>query len=237
MEVLGPMKTLVLFDIDGTLVVTAHAGIRGMNAAFERLHGRAGALDGVPIAGRTDLAIFRDAFARLDLPWTPDSVRRVRETYFEQLVREIARPLPPEAGHFGVLPGVEATLSAMESDPRWVVALLTGNFARGAEIKLGHFDLWRRFAFGAFGDDHFDRRELMPVAIARAAEAGITPERVVVIGDTPLDVDCAKAHGACAVAVATGSYSTAELGAAGADLVVDRLDGLALGELTRLLAA
>jgi phosphoglycolate phosphatase-like HAD superfamily hydrolase len=136
-----------------------------------------------------------------------------------------------------VLPGVESLIAAMEAESRWIVALLTGNFARGAEIKLGHFDLWRRFAFGAFGDDHFDRRELMPVALARAAAAGITPDRVVVVGDTPLDVDCARAHGALAVAVATGSYSVDELTATGADLVVERLDAVGVSQLTRLVAA
>jgi phosphoglycolate phosphatase-like HAD superfamily hydrolase len=230
------MKTLVLFDIDGTLVVTDRAGLRGMNAAFEGLHGHRDALAGIPVAGRTDRAILRDACTRFGIPYTADAVNALRDAYVERLVGELARPLRPGA-RFGVLPGVESLIAAMEADSRWIVALLTGNFARGAEIKLGHFDLWRRFAFGAFGDDHFDRRELMPVALARAAAAGITPDRVVVVGDTPLDVDCARAHGALAVAVATGSYSVDELTATGADLVVERLDAVGVSQLTRLVAA
>jgi phosphoglycolate phosphatase-like HAD superfamily hydrolase len=230
------MKTLVLFDIDGTLVVTDRAGIRGMNAAFERLHGHRDALAGIPVAGRTDRAILRDAFDRFDIPCTAEAMATLRDTYFEHLVEELARS-PRAQARFGVLPGVERLIAAMEADSRFVVALLTGNFARGAEIKLEYFDLWRRFAFGAFGDDHFDRRDLMPVALERAGDAGIRPSRVVVVGDTPLDVDCAQAHGAFAVAVATGSYSVADLTATGADLVVERLDAVGVRELTELVAA
>ena len=74
---------------------------------------------------------------------------------------------------------------------------LNRNFeVRGAAffIKLQHFDLWRRFAFGAFGDDHFSRRDLLPVAVKEARRTGLAPSGVVVIGDTPLDVDCAQAN-------------------------------------------
>jgi phosphoglycolate phosphatase-like HAD superfamily hydrolase len=109
------------------------------------------------------------------------------------------------------------------------VGLLTGNYRRGAAIKLGHFGLWERFAFGAFGDAHADRRHLVPVAIAEAERAlgvRIPPARVVVIGDTPLDVDCAHAHGAVAVAVGTGPFSTAELAASNPDLVLETLEDL-----------
>jgi phosphoglycolate phosphatase-like HAD superfamily hydrolase len=95
---------------------------------------------------------------------------------------------------------------------------------RGAEVKLGHFDLWRRFSFGAFGDDHLDRRDLVPVARQAAAARGITPGRVVVIGDTPLDIACAHAHGAAAVAVATGPFTPDAL--SHADLVVETLECL-----------
>ncbi len=118
------------------------------------------------------------------------------------------------------------------------VGLLTGNFEPGARIKLGHFDLWRRFRFGAFGDDHLDRRALVPVAIARAREAGVpavADGRVVVIGDTPLDVDCARAHGARAVAVATGPFNRAALEATGADVVVNTL--VEAGDLASWLVA
>ncbi len=126
----------------------------------------------------------------------------------------------------GVLPGVPEMLAQLESRDDVVTGLLTGNFIAGAEIKLGHFDLWKRFAFGAFGDDHSERRALVPVAVAAAMRAGHTsfpPDRIVVIGDTPLDVDCAHAYGARAIAVATGMYSIDVLKECNAALTVATL--------------
>jgi phosphoglycolate phosphatase-like HAD superfamily hydrolase len=217
------MTVLVLFDVDGTLVQTAHAGVRGMNAAFARLYGRDGALDGIPIAGRTDRAIVADAFVACGLPWADGELDRLRAAYLDELRLEIARPT---TAPMGVLPGVPALLDALSARGDVHVGLLTGNFRGGAAIKLGHFGLWRDFHVGAFGDDHLDRRALVPVALDEARRAGLGdpgPDRVVVIGDTPLDVDCARAHGARALAVATGSYEMAALIEAGADLAVDSL--------------
>jgi phosphoglycolate phosphatase len=225
-------QTLVLWDIDGTLLHTLGAGVRGMNTAFERLYGRAGALDGLAIAGRTDLSIVGDAFRRLGLEAAPAEVTQLRDAYFAELRVELTRP---REGFFGVLPGVHAALDAMAASDDMAVGLLTGNFVGGAEIKLGRFDLWRRFTFGAFGDHHLDRRDLVPVAVKAAEAQGIVPGRVVVIGDTPLDIDCARAHGAIAVAVATGPYRTAQL--ADADLVVDTLEALTLEQISRLVAS
>ena len=115
----------------------------------------------------------------------------------------------------------------MSADGAPPLGLLTGNFARGAAIKLGHFGLFERFAFGAFGDDHVDRRDLVPVALDAARRSGVhveSPARVVIIGDTPLDVECAHAHGARAVAVATGPFSPTDLERAGADLILETLE-------------
>jgi phosphoglycolate phosphatase len=225
-------KTLVLFDIDGTLLQTLGAGIRGMNAAFGRLHGRPDALDDLAIAGRTDLAIINDAFAKIGVPATRVNVLAVRDAYFAQLGTELERPAD---AFFGVLPGVRTLLDELEGRDDVAVGLLTGNFVGGAEIKLGHFDLWRRFGFGAFGDDHVDRRDLVPIAVAAAKAKGISPGTVMVIGDTPLDVACAHAHGAMAIAVATGPYTTEQL--ADANLVIETLEGLTPGWLTDLDAA
>jgi phosphoglycolate phosphatase-like HAD superfamily hydrolase len=221
------VSPVVLFDIDGTLVQTSRAGVRGMNAAFAELHGRVDALDGVPIAGRTDRAIVSDAFRATGLEPTAEAITALRDAYVRHLAVEIRRPA---TSAFGVLPGVLALLDQMAAArPKVPVGLLTGNFEQGAAVKLGHFDLWRRFPFGAFGDDHLDRRDLVPVACDRGRAAGLemTPTRMVIIGDTPLDVDCAHAHGAVAVAVATGLYSAAALCDAGADLVVETLEALA----------
>lgn len=221
---------LLLFDIDGTLVHTGRAGQRGMNAAFERLYGHPGALDQVSLAGRTDRAIVAEVFraiGRADAAGSDDEVFRLRDLYLEHLGLEIVRPGPHP---FGVLPGVTPLLEALAGEPTAVIALLTGNFEGGAAIKLGHFDLWRRFAFGAFGDRHVNRRDLVPIALAQARAAGHTgldAADVVVIGDTPLDVDCAIAHGARALGVATGSFTVGALRDAGAHHAVDTLEDAA----------
>jgi len=216
---------LVLFDIDGTLIKTGRAGLRGMNAAFQRLHGRGDALDGITFAGRTDRAIVTDIFRALGLDAGAAVMDELREAYLGHLAEEISKPVPD----CEVLPGVEASLEALESREDVGVGLLTGNYRQGAAIKLGHFGLWERFGFGAFGDAHADRRHLVPIAIAEAERAlgvRVPPSRVVVIGDTPLDVDCARAHGAVAVAVATGPFSTDELAASSPDLVLETLEDL-----------
>lgn len=218
---MDPVKTtLVLFDIDGTLIQSGRAGVRGMNAAFRRLYGRDAALDGVPIAGRTDRAIVADVLQMIGIEPSDDEIGRLRDAYVGDLRVEIGRPVEAPRG---VLPGVTELLSALERVPHVAVGLLTGNFAAGAAIKLGHFGLWERFTFGAYGDVHADRRALVPVALGEAARAGCvpaSPNRVTVIGDTPLDVDCARAHGVRALGVATGPFSAGDLSAAGADLAV-----------------
>ena len=211
---------LVLFDIDGTLIQTGRAGVRGMNAAFERLYGVVSALDGTPIAGRTDRGIVSDVLRRIDRDPTDMEIVAVRDTYLSELPAELARPV---AAPKCVLPGVEPLLDALSARPDVAVGLLTGNFHGGAMIKLGYFDLWRRFTFGAFGDDHHERRPLVARAVERSGRS-IAADRIVIIGDTPLDVDCAQAYGAAAIGVTTGPYDAAALDAAGAQLVVRSLE-------------
>ena len=223
-------RLVVLFDIDGTLLHTMGAGLRGMSRAFGRLHGRPDALDGVPVSGRTDRAIVTDGFHRIGL--TPDDgrIRELRDVYVNELPDELERVVGQAPG---VLPGVTEAIAAFEAERGVAIGLLTGNFEVIAALKLNHYRLSRPFTFGAFGDDHLDRRDLLPMALARAERADIHARdaRVVVIGDTPLDVDCAHAHGAMAVAVATGHYSCDELKGAGADLVVDALDADVAAEI------
>jgi phosphoglycolate phosphatase-like HAD superfamily hydrolase len=197
-----------------------------MNAAFARLHGRTDAMNGIKFAGRTDRAIVTETFEALGIEAGVEAMDALRDAYLEHLREELGKPAPES----GVLPGVEASLDAFDARPDVRIGLLTGNFVRGAEIKLGHFGLWHRFAFGAFGDAHADRRHLVPIAMAEARRAtgvDIAPSRVVVIGDTPLDVDCAHAHGAVAVAVATGPFSAAELAESRPALVLESLEHLA----------
>jgi phosphoglycolate phosphatase-like HAD superfamily hydrolase len=133
--------------------------------------------------------------------------------------------LLPGEGRKAIMPGVQPLIATLERRDDVVLALLTGNFRDSARIKLEHFDLWRPFRFGAFADDATDRNLLVPIALQRARDAGHDPrhERVIVIGDTPLDVECAKAGGVRALGVATGSHSVDELRDAGAYTALEDL--------------
>jgi phosphoglycolate phosphatase len=221
------MPKLVLFDIDGTLVLTGGAGLRAMTRACEEIVGHADALDGIPVAGRTDWIILHDTLTRLGRDLDRELFDGLRDRYVEHLRHEIQQP---GKGFNGALPGVPALLDALHPRDDLHLALLTGNFAAGARIKLERFDLWRYFRCGAYGDDAADRNALVPVAIERAAACGIpavSPADVIVVGDTPHDVACAHAAGATAVAVATGSYTAADLRDCGAKIVFDTLEDTA----------
>jgi phosphoglycolate phosphatase-like HAD superfamily hydrolase len=220
------MRRLVLFDIDGTLVLTGRAGVRALERALFDRHGRRDLLANIPFAGRTDRAIISDAMAAVPAEVTAALMASIRDGYCGYLADEVTQDSPHRKC---VLPGVEAALDALaplEAAGEVAVGLLTGNFARGAEIKLGYFGLWQRFRFGAFGDHHTDRRDLVPLAIAAAEAAGaglFTADQAVIVGDTPADVDCAHAHGAKAIAVATGTFDVTQLEATGADVVIPDL--------------
>lgn len=218
----SPRTTLVLFDIDGTLLLSGGAGRRALNETFEELFGVAGGFDGIPVAGRTDPLLFNDALARNGMTAAPELRARFHDRYCELLADRIHCPLPRK----GLMPGVRALLARLDGRADLRSALLTGNFARAARIKLEHFGLWQHFACGAYGDDAESRDELVPVAMARARELGIdvhSPRQVVVVGDTPLDIRCARAGGAWSVAVATGQFGAAELQSYGADRVLPDL--------------
>ena len=124
------------------------------------------------------------------------------------------------------MPGVRQLLDRLAQRGDAYLALLTGNYEAGARLKLEHFDLWRYFRCGAFGDGAAHRDLLVPRALARVAACDglqINPADTVVIGDTPLDVGCAKAGGARSIGVATGSHTVEQLRAAGADAVFEDL--------------
>jgi len=208
--------TIVLFDIDGTLILTGGAGSRAMNRAFEDVFGIAGAFDGLPMAGRTDKRILQDAAMRAGIDPSDSSIPRFRERYFKRL-SEILHDSPRDP-----LPGVRPLLEKLSVRSDVFLALLTGNCEEGARLKLEHFDMWRFFSCGGYGDDTDDRNDLFPVAMQRAHACGmpeIPASSAIVVGDTELDVLCAKAAGARSVAVATGSSSADALRRADADVV------------------
>ena len=218
---------LVLFDVDGTLCLTGGAGGRAMTIAFEEVFGVPDGFAGIPMPGRTDQIILADAIRRLARDADPTLEARFRERYVFNLRNEV---LKPGRGRNGVMPGIRELLDALDVRGDILLGLVTGNYLAGARIKLEHFGLWRYFRFGAFGDDAHERNELVPIAVERARECGIRdlpPDRVIVIGDTPLDVACARAAGARAIAVATGSSKAGELRQSGADVVFEDLSNTA----------
>jgi phosphoglycolate phosphatase-like HAD superfamily hydrolase len=220
---------ILLFDIDGTLVRTGGAGKAAMEAALVAAFGVAELRDEVPYSGRTDVAIGRDLLRVHGIDPTPENQHALREAYLTNLPES----LRSKGGT--VCPGVPELLAAVAGKPGVVLGLLTGNVRRGAMHKLGHFGLWDYFACGGFGDDHSDRDDVARSAVAAVRGhlgRDVDPADVWVIGDTPLDVSCARAIGAKVVAVATGWHPADELAGHNPDLLFEDLSDPA-----RLLAA
>jgi phosphoglycolate phosphatase len=210
---------LILFDIDGTLALTGRAGMRAMNRACRDIVRDQDALSGVTFAGRTDWSILEDIVRKYGRTLDRTLLDDLRRRYVEHLIEEIDRP---GTGVKDVMPGIRELLEALQQRDDVAVALLTGNFVEGARIKLEYFDLWKYFPCGAFGGDSPNRNDLVPIAIDRARACGIAdvrPADVLVVGDTPNDIECARVAGATPVAVATGGYSADQLREAGAEIV------------------
>ncbi len=210
--------TILLFDIDGTLISTGGAGRRAIERAFAESLGGDGALP-FSLGGMTDRGIVRAGLRAHGVPDDEAAIDALLERYLALLAEEVRR-----AESYFAHPGVVATLdraAAAEGAPVGI-GLGTGNLARGSELKLARVGLWRRFSFGGFGSDHEERAAILRIGAERgAAFLGLPLDacRVVAIGDTPRDVAAAHAAGARCVGVATGSYTTAQLREAGADAV------------------
>ena len=171
--------------------------------------------------GRTDFGIFSELLESNGVDSDQQNLKRLCERYFSILPQQLAE----RQGQ--ILPGVPEILRAFDRDEATVNALLTGNMARSAQIKLEHYGLWEFFAFGVFGDFATHRKELAgpaleTVASNHQADECQTPETII-IGDTPMDVELAQVMNVRCLAVCTGGFSEAELCAAGADLVLNDL--------------
>jgi phosphoglycolate phosphatase len=226
------MRRLVLFDIDGTLV-RGRAARKAFEIALQAAYGTAGAIDGHDFAGKTDPQIARELIGAtgLDRAGVDAGLPRVWERY----LAELEARLPGEP--MRVLPGVPALLDALDASGEAALGLVTGNVVGGARLKLGSVGLFDRFRVGGFGSDDEIRNHLPRIAIdrARAAwEKDFDRADVWIVGDTPLDVACARHEGVRALAVATGRHAVDELGACGADVVVEDFTDLA-GTLRTLL--
>ncbi len=219
---------LILFDIDGTLLWTNGAGRRAIHRALLDEIGTAGPIDGYRFDGKTDPQIVRELLELAGHPEcrSDDRITAVCRRYVDLLAAELAKPTQATK----LYPGVKELLAALEpyeSGGRALVGLLTGNVQDGAALKLRSAGLDpARFVVGAFGSDSHARADLPAVAAQRAAERTgrrFTGADLVVVGDTPDDVACARPMGARTVAVATGFFDTAALRAAGATHVFENL--------------
>jgi len=213
-------KRLLLFDIDGTLIHSGGAGVHALKLTLAERFGIADDLDDIEIAGMTDSGIVVSILKKHRIPATNENIAAFLDSYVHFLSLE----LPRREGK--LLPGVLELLEKLKSRPDLVLALLTGNVSRGAQLKLEHYGVWHFFEFGAFADDHQDRNQLGSFAVTRAKEKHgreFSATEIDVIGDTPRDITCGKAFGARTIAVATGTYSLEQLAEHQPDFLIDDL--------------
>ncbi len=208
----------MLFDIDGTLIDSAGAG-GGALLSAAREHFQNSHIQPVALHGRTDRGIMSELLEGAGIIASAENLASLCENYFRRLPLELRR----RDGF--VLPGVRQLLDYLYADPRCHLGLVTGNMPESAQIKLEHYDLWKYFKFGVYGHEAPHRHQLSEPAwrYVRSHASNPLPQHVVIIGDTPLDVDLAMAMEVRCLAVCTGGCSEASLRSAGAHHVVSDL--------------
>lgn len=216
---------LLLFDIDGTILRTNGAGMRAMYRVAGRLFGEHRKWDGINPAGNLDPQIFAEFASLNGIDNHPDHHSRFHDQYLDELERE----LDVSRDQIKVMPGIHEIFAMLhlraQRERDVVLGLLTGNYTRAVPIKLDRIGVdtsW--FTITAFGDEGRTRPDLVAVALRKYEQRYGTPadrRRVIVIGDTPRDIECAHAHGCVVLAVATGGHSVTQLAAA--DVVVQDL--------------
>jgi phosphoglycolate phosphatase-like HAD superfamily hydrolase len=214
------MTRLVLFDIDGTLLLTGGAGLESLRRVFRELFGVDDPIDGVPVHGRTDPEIVQTIARRsLGRPLDAAELHELGVHY----ILHLESFLEHEAFEFRVLPGASELVQSLSKRSDILLGLATGNFEPAAFAKLRRAGLEGYFGFGGYGSDSPDRAELTKLAVQRGRERAGAEVPVVVVGDTIHDIECAFAAGAECLAVATGRATLEELSAAGATWVVPDL--------------
>ncbi|HTD67353.1 MAG TPA: HAD hydrolase-like protein [Candidatus Limnocylindria bacterium] len=223
------MIRLVLFDIDGTLIHTSGAGEKAFARVFSNFFGIADGTEKLKFAGRTDASILREFFVHNAIEPSPENMEQFFDAYVF-LLEHMLQTLPGT-----VHPGVSTWLNDLRALPHPpVIGLLTGNIRLGAEIKLRRFHLWGEFATGAFADDSSERNEIAAIAKRRGEHLlgkKLRGDEVLVIGDTPLDIACARAIGAKVLAVGTGMYRPKDLLPLEPDWAVINLEQLSAHEV------
>jgi len=216
----GDMGKLVLFDIDGTLIDSGDASVIALTRVFRSLYDIPDAFISVTMDGKTDKQIIKEGLAANSLPIDDVDIPSIIAKYMIILKKEINN----DRKH--IKPGVRELLNRLGQMEDFHLGLLTGNIESGARLKLEVFDLNRYFPLGAFGSDHEDRNQLLPIAIDKfriRTGQEFRFEDCIVVGDTPKDVECSQPYGAISVGVATGIYSSEQLAAAGANYVLPDL--------------
>lgn len=212
---------MVLFDIDETLVHTGGSGARSWNAASQKLYGLPADIGAHSSAGETDPQVARATFTSvLGREPSVDELAKIYAAYLLHLAEDIWK-----SEQYQVLPGAESTLTRL-GDKGVVLGIISGAMEGAARTKLTPANLNRFFLFGGYGSDSPDRVEVTKTAIARAAGLceHLTASDVYVVGDTPHDIEAAKAAGAVSVGVASGHFSVDELAAAGPNHVLSSLE-------------
>jgi phosphoglycolate phosphatase-like HAD superfamily hydrolase len=223
------MIRLVLFDIDGTLIQSGGAGEKAFARVCDTEFNVPNGTANLRFAGRTDPAIVREFFLRHQIEPCPENFMR----FFDAYVFWLDHMLGQLSGK--VLPGAQEMIAALRTLARSpAIGLLTGNIRLGAQIKLNHYKLWDQFQTGGFGDDHEDRNRIAIIARDRGIELlkeKLRGDQIVVVGDTPRDIECGKAIEAQTLAVATGSYGLEQLKEHKPTWAVETLAGVLLPEL------
>jgi phosphoglycolate phosphatase-like HAD superfamily hydrolase len=217
------VRRLLLWDIDGTLIRAGDIGALVFDRALLRVLGTAPEAR-VLMSGKTDPQIVREYLELMEV----DDADHHLPSVLEHLEAELAAAADTISANGTVLPGVADLLRRLADEDGVLQSVLTGNIAPNAVVKLAAFGLqrWLDLEVGAYGSDHADRRELVPIARRRAAElrdATFTPEQIWVVGDSANDLACARAASVRCLLVATGRSTAAELAALGPDALVDDL--------------
>jgi len=215
---------ILLFDIDGTLILSGGAGSRALTKAFQKLYGIPNAMDGIDAHGKTDPEIVREIFERkLSIQPSNAQIEEVLREYLNHLEAEVA-----DSEGYKVLPGVKKALDVLSRGSEYLLGLATGNIREGARIKLSRGGLWKYFRFGGFGSDASVRWQIVRKAVERALQMTEfdDPDLILVIGDTPRDIWAAHRAGVKALGVATSKFSVDDLLEAGADAALENLADL-----------
>jgi phosphoglycolate phosphatase-like HAD superfamily hydrolase len=208
--------TILLFDVDGTLVTTGGAGRRAIERAFAAAYDRPDACSHFRMDGMTDRAIVRSGLAAIGRPTTDAEIDGVLSRYVAELEDEVRRA---DDARYRLHAGMREALDAAGALPHVALGLGTGNIQEGARVKLQRVGVYDRFAFGGFGSDHEDRPTLIRIGAERGAshlKRTLADCRVLIVGDTPKDVAAAQSFGAESLGVGTGSFTAEQLLASGA---------------------